>query len=95
MLAELITRGAGQRDSEELTLALDNLGLDRSESVGTMHTRFWGATVASNLAPALEIYADILRRPTSPRTSSIPSRPWPCRTSAASRTSRVPNAWPP
>ena len=66
MLADLITRGAGERDSRELTLALDNLGLDRSESVGSMHMRFWGATVASNLAPALEIYADILRRPSLP-----------------------------
>jgi predicted Zn-dependent peptidase len=66
ILSELITRGAGARDSRELTLALDNLGLDRSESVGTMHTRFWGATVASNLPAALEIYADILVRPHLP-----------------------------
>jgi predicted Zn-dependent peptidase len=66
ILADLITRGAGARDSRELTLALDNLGLDRSESVGTMHTRFWGATVARNLPAALEIYADILRRPRLP-----------------------------
>src|SRR5262249_4105368 len=49
-----------------LTLALDNLGLDRSESVGLMHTRFWGATVARNIPAALEIYADILRRPHLP-----------------------------
>src|SRR6266480_4682969 len=40
VLADLITRGAGPRDSRQLTLALDNLGLDRSESVSTMHTRF-------------------------------------------------------
>jgi predicted Zn-dependent peptidase len=66
VLADLITRGAGERDSRELTLALDNLGLDRSESVGLMHTRFWGATVATNLPDALEIYADILRRPHLP-----------------------------
>jgi predicted Zn-dependent peptidase len=66
VLADLITRGAGPRDSRELTLALDNLGLDRSESVGSMHTRFWGATVATNLPAALEIYADILRRPHLP-----------------------------
>src|ERR1700726_128864 len=39
VLAELITRGAGKRDSRELSLALDNLGLDRDESVGSMHTR--------------------------------------------------------
>jgi predicted Zn-dependent peptidase len=66
VLADLITRGAGSRDSRELTLALDNLGLDRSESVGLMHTRFWGATVARNLPAALDIYADILRRPHLP-----------------------------
>src|SRR3989442_9035203 len=49
VLSGLITRGAGKRDSRELDRDLDNLGLDRSESVGTMHMRFWGATVARNL----------------------------------------------
>jgi predicted Zn-dependent peptidase len=66
ILSDLITRGAGERDSRELTLALDNLGLDRSESVGSMHTRFYGATLARNLPAALEIYSDILRRPHLP-----------------------------
>ena len=66
VLADLITRGAGERDSRDLTLALDNLGVDRSESVGLMHTRFWGATVARNLPAALDIYADILCRPHLP-----------------------------
>jgi predicted Zn-dependent peptidase len=66
VLADLLTRGAGTRDSRELTLALDNLGLDRSESVGVMHTRFWAATVARNLPAALALYADILRRPHLP-----------------------------
>jgi predicted Zn-dependent peptidase len=66
VLSDLITRGAGARDSRELTLALDNLGLDRDESVGSMHMRFWGATLARNLPAALEIYADILRRPHLP-----------------------------
>ncbi len=65
-LSDLIIRGAGSRDSRELTLALDNLGLDRDESVGSMHMRFWGATLARNLPAALEIYADILRRPHLP-----------------------------
>jgi predicted Zn-dependent peptidase len=67
VLADLITRGAGPRDSRELSLALDNLGLDRDESVGTMHVRFWGATLARSLPAALEIYADILRRPQLPK----------------------------
>ncbi len=66
VLADMITRGAGARDSRELSLALDNLGVDRHESVGTMHMRFWGATLARNLPQALEVYADILRRPHLP-----------------------------
>lgn len=66
VLADLITRGAGSRDSRELTLALDNLGLDRDESVGGIHVRFWGATLARNLPRALDIYADVLRRPHLP-----------------------------
>src|SRR5438128_5011809 len=66
VLSDLITRGAGKRDSRELTLALDNLGLDRDESVGSLHMRFWGATLARNLPAALEIYADIIRRPHLP-----------------------------
>lgn len=66
VLADLITRGAGDRSSRELSLALDNLGMDRDESVGSIHTRFWGATLARNLPAALAIYADILRRPRLP-----------------------------
>jgi predicted Zn-dependent peptidase len=66
VLSELFPRGAGARDSRQLTLALDNLGLDRDESVGSLHMRFWGATLSRNLPAALEIYADILRRPHLP-----------------------------
>lgn len=66
ILSDLITRGAGARDSRGITLDLDNLGLDRDESVGSIHTRFWGATLARNLSAALEIYADILCRPHLP-----------------------------
>ena len=66
LLSEMITRGAGSRSSRELSLALDNLGLDRDESIGQINLRFWGATLARNLPAALEIYADILRRPLLP-----------------------------
>jgi predicted Zn-dependent peptidase len=66
VLAEMITRGAGNRDSRELSLAMDNIGLDRSESVGQLHMRFWGATLARKIPAALELYADVLRRPHLP-----------------------------
>jgi len=66
VLADLLTRGAGPRDSRQLTFDLDNLGLDRGEGVGLMHLHLWGATLARNLPAALDIYADILRRPHLP-----------------------------
>ncbi|MCI0684718.1 MAG: insulinase family protein [Gemmataceae bacterium] len=74
VLSEMITRGAGERDSRALSLALDNLGVDRDESVGQLHQRFWGATLASNIPAALEIYADILRRPHLPKDELEPVR---------------------
>jgi predicted Zn-dependent peptidase len=66
VLIELLMRGAGKRGNRELSDALDNLGVDHSESVGGVHLRFWGATLARNLSPALEIFADVLRRPHLP-----------------------------
>jgi predicted Zn-dependent peptidase len=66
ILAEMITRGAGQRDSRALSLAMDSLGLDHNESVGQFHIRFWGGTLARSLPAALDLYADILRRPHFP-----------------------------
>ena len=60
VLAEMITRGAGERDSRALSLAMDNIGLDRSESVGQLHMRFWGATLSRNL-PAARISFSVSR----------------------------------
>jgi predicted Zn-dependent peptidase len=66
VLAELITRGAGPRNSRALSLALDGLGVDRDESVGAINIRFWGSTLARNVAAALDLYADIILRPHLP-----------------------------
>lgn len=74
MLTELIVRGAGERDNRALTLALDSLGLDRSESVGTMQMYFGGSTLARNLPAALDIYADVLRRPHLPEEELEPAK---------------------
>jgi predicted Zn-dependent peptidase len=63
---EMALRGAGPRDSRQFILDLDNLGVERGESVSSAHTSFSGATVAENLHAALAIYADMLRRPHLP-----------------------------
>lgn len=63
MLAEWIMRGAGGRDSRELLTALDHLGVSHSEGAQVLHTSISAATLGRNLIPALELYADVLRRP--------------------------------
>ncbi|MBA4067353.1 MAG: insulinase family protein [Isosphaera sp.] len=66
VLAEMISRGAGDRDSRELSLAFDGLGVDRDESVGVFNMRFWGSTLARNIPPALDLFADVVLRPRLP-----------------------------
>jgi predicted Zn-dependent peptidase len=66
LVCDLMTRGAGSRDSRQLSDALDNLGVDRGEATGTLNVQLSGATLSRNLLPTLAIYADILRRPHLP-----------------------------
>lgn len=66
ILSDLIARGAGERDSRELLAALDTLGVQGSESPSNSFLTLSGATLATNLPQALEIYADILLRPHLP-----------------------------
>ena len=74
LACEMIMRGAGPRDNRQFVNDLDNLGVERGENVGDAHVVFRGATLARNLAPALEIYADILRRPHLPDEQLEPCR---------------------
>jgi predicted Zn-dependent peptidase len=62
LTSEMALRGAGPRDSRRFILDLDNLGVERHESVSAAHAGFSGATLAENLPGALAIYADVLRR---------------------------------
>jgi predicted Zn-dependent peptidase len=66
VLAEMLVRGAGDRDSKRLALDLDNLGADRSENVGPFNVILSAGTLARNLPAVLDIYADIVRRPHLP-----------------------------
>lgn len=66
LTCEMMLRGAGERDSRALVNDLDNLGVDRGESVGVSHSVMSGCGVAENLAATLAIYADIVRSPHLP-----------------------------
>ncbi|MGD0897875.1 MAG: pitrilysin family protein [Thermoguttaceae bacterium] len=66
LTCEMTVRGAGPRDSRQLVLDLDNLGVEHNESVSAAHAVYCGATLAENLPEALAVFADILRRPRLP-----------------------------
>ena len=74
VLTDWMMRGAGPRDSQQITTDLDNLGLQRNESTGSTHLTFGAATLAENLGPALRIYADIVQRPHLPDDEFDPAR---------------------
>ena len=63
VIADWIFRGAGERDSRQLSDALDGLGLVRAQSVGSSHLAIGAALEADNLAQALDLHADVIRRP--------------------------------
>ena len=62
VLSDLVLRGAGSRDSHQLTDYLDSLGLQRSSSVGIHHTRFSCAALNEKVMEGLPVYSDIVRR---------------------------------
>jgi predicted Zn-dependent peptidase len=74
IVLDLMTRGAGSRDNRALNDALDALGVDRSESTGVMTLELGASLLARDLSAALDIYADILRRPHLPESELEPAR---------------------
>lgn len=74
VLAEMLVRGAGDRDSKQLSLDLDNLGTDRGESVGPYNLVLSAGTLARNLPAVLDVYADIVRRPHLPDDELEPAQ---------------------
>ncbi len=66
VLEGLCYRGAGERDSRQLSDALDRLGVQRGGGAELEYASFGGTLLADDLQQALELYADILRRPRLP-----------------------------
>jgi predicted Zn-dependent peptidase len=66
LTGEMMLRGAGPRDSRAWISDLENLGVERGESVGVAQATYHGATLRDNLLAGLELFADLLRRPHLP-----------------------------
>ena len=63
VLSDWLIRGAGKRDSRQLSAFLDNLGVQRSSSAETVYMRFAASLLGKNLLTVLPVYADIVQRP--------------------------------
>jgi predicted Zn-dependent peptidase len=63
VIADWIFRGAGDKDSRQLSDAIDGLGLVRGRSVGSSFISIGAALEAGNLQRALDLYADIVLEP--------------------------------
>src|SRR5512146_2140948 len=58
IISDWIFRGAGNRDSRQLSDALDSLGIHRNSSVGSAHLVLGAAMESGTLASAMDIFAD-------------------------------------
>ncbi len=74
VLAELVLRGAGSRDSRQLTDYLDTLGLQRSSNASILNSRFACAALADTVLEGLPAYADIVQRAHLPEDGFEPAR---------------------
>ena len=63
IITDWVFRGAGKRNSRELSDALDGLGLHRASSVGSSHITLGAALEAGNLTEALDLYTDTILSP--------------------------------
>ena len=74
VIVDWIFRGAGDKNSRQLSDALDGLGLVRGRSAGSSHVIIGAALEAGNLAQALDLYADVILRPSLKEDQFEPAR---------------------
>ena len=63
LYSELLTRGAGDYSTRDLSAALDNLGVQRSVSPGLSHTTLSAATTADRIGNAIPLFAAMMTAP--------------------------------
>ena len=81
-------QGTLHRDAREITEAFEEIGARFGSSAGTEYTWYSAQVLGRNLAPALELLADVLRWPSFPRTRRSRSRAGCCKRSPRWKTSR-------
>lgn len=74
VLADWLFRGAGERDSRELSNALDALGVRRGGGAGSEYLTLSGALLRESFAEAIALFRDIARRPSLHDSEFEPAR---------------------
>jgi len=64
VIGDWLFRGAGNRNSRQLIEAIDSLGIHWNTGVSAEHLSISASMEADSLRPALELFADIILRPT-------------------------------
>ena len=64
VISDWLFRGAGERNSRQLIESLGSLGIHRHTGISAEHLSISASMEAGNLQPALELFADIILRPT-------------------------------
>lgn len=67
VVCEMVQRGAGSYSSRDLVAVQDNLGIDRNSGVNAAMAAFSCAMPAESLEAAIQLYADVVRRPHLPQ----------------------------
>jgi zinc protease len=65
-VASLLNDGAGNRSSLQLARAIETLGGQLSVSANDDYTEIYGSVIAENLESMLELFGDVILRPTFP-----------------------------
>ncbi len=73
VLSDWILRGAGKRDSREITGYLDGLGVQRSCGAESVFLRFSASMLGKKLLAVLPVYGDMVQRPMLPDDGFEPS----------------------
>jgi len=73
VLAEMLCRGAGDRDARQHSDALDTLGVQRSTDAQTRFFRVGATMIGSKMAEAMPLLFDMVRRPRLAEESLGPS----------------------
>lgn len=63
ILADMLTRGAGEYSARDLSSRMDNIGLQRSVSGGVRYLTLSAATTADRIVDAIPLIGDIVCRP--------------------------------